>query len=65
MATNPQKRYIHCIHFEQANSRAKTNDILTLLSMFTDMRVTDDDVSFCEGPGMLTFKTTKQVHNSM
>ena len=28
------------------------------------MHVTDSDVTFCDGPGMLTVKAAKQVYNS-
>ena len=32
---------------------------------FATMHVTDADIAFCDGPGMLAVKTAKQVYNSM
>ena len=31
---------------------------------FATMHVTDSDVTFCDGPGMVTIKAAKQVYNS-
>ena len=51
-AYNGVEKHINCERFENASSRAKTNVIATV-------HVTDDDVSFYDGPGMRIRKTGK------
>ena len=53
------------MHFENAASREETNVILTSPFMLATVHVTDAEVTFCDGPGMLTIKIAKQVCNSM
>ena len=55
---NGAEKHVNCKHFENAASRAKTNVIVTV-------HVTDDDVCFIDGPGMLIRKTPKPCINSM
>ena len=57
---NSRKRHVHLIPLENATSRAKTNIILT--SCFLARYWCD--VTFCDSPGLLTVKSTKQVYNS-
>ena len=54
---NSAEKHVTCVRFENAASRAKTNVIATV-------HVTDDNVSFYDGPGMLIRKTAKPCINS-
>ena len=51
------EKHVTCERFENAASRAKTND-------FATVHFTDDYVSFYDGPGMLIRKTAKPCINS-
>ena len=51
------RKRVTCKRFENAASRAKTNGTATV-------HVTDDDVSFYDGAGMLIRKTAKPCINS-
>ena len=55
---NGAEKHVTCERFENAAFRTKTNVITTV-------HVTDDDVSFCDGPGMLIGKTAKLCINRM
>ena len=46
---------------ENAISGANTGVVFT----FTSMHITNADVTFCDGSGILTIKTTKQVYKSI
>ena len=50
-------KHVTCERFENAASGAKINIIATV-------HVTDDDVSFCDGPGMIILKTAMLCINS-
>ena len=57
---NGVERHVICERFENADPRAKTNGILTSATVY----VTYDDVSFCDGPGMLIHETAKPCINT-
>ena len=50
-------KHVTCESFENAASRTKINIIATV-------HVTDDDVGFCDGPGMIILKIAKPCINS-
>ena len=52
-----QKKHVTCKRFENAASRAKTKVIATV-------HVSDDDLSFYDGLGMLIRKTVEPCINS-
>ena len=54
---NCVEKHVTCERLENTASRTKTNVIATV-------HITDDDVSFCDGPGMLIRKTAKPCINS-
>ena len=61
------ERHETCESFENAASIAKTNVIMTNEIKFPSVHDTDDDVSFCDGPGMLIHvirNTAKPYFNS-
>ena len=53
---NGTEKHVTCEHFENAASR---------YNILATMRIIDDDVSFCDSPGMLIRKTEKPCINSM
>ena len=61
------ERHVTCERFKNAASRAKTNVIVTSRHeiTFATVHVTDDDLNFCDGPGLLIRKTVKPCINSM
>ena len=54
---NGAEKHVTCEHFENAASRAKTNIIASV-------HFIDDDVSFCDSPGMLIRNTAKPCINT-
>ena len=62
---NGAEKHVTCECFENASSGAKTNVIATVHFTYDDVSVSDDDVSVCDGPGMLIHKTAKPCFNSM
>ena len=54
------ERHVTCKCFENTDFKGKCYEI-----MFASVHVTDDDISFCDGLGMLICKTAKPCINSM